>query len=125
MKSKEYNFFRLTVFILTVLVFNFAILISDGIMYFIWFGISILSLVSVFLFEKETVIDLLTKPSKIRISRRIIFLLAFIIAYKNHYHYQLIEEVGYFIIALLQITNVILFIVVFCLEKRKITNMEA
>ena len=122
MKSKEYNFFRLTVFVLVVLIFNSAILISDGIMYIIWFVISILSLVSVFIIEGKDIISLLKQPSEIKISRKAIFLLAFLLTYRDHYHYQALKDIGYFIIALLQLLNFTLFVLVFCIERKVVSD---
>ncbi len=119
MRSKEYNFFRLVLLVIIVLVFNSAILISDGIMYIIWFSLSILSLSSVFVYERKDIIKLLKKPSEIKISRKTIFLFAFLLTYRDHYHYQALKDFGYFIIAFLQLLNIILFVLVFCFEKKE------
>ena len=118
MKNKEYNFLRLSIFILIVLVFNSVILISDGIMYIIWFIISILSLMGIFIYERNDIINLLKNPSEIKISRKAFFLLAFLLTYQDHYHYQALKDIGYFIIAFLQFINITLFILVFCFEKK-------
>ena len=119
MKSKEYIFFRLVVLILIVLVFNTAILISDGIMYFLWFSLSILSLVIALILERKSIIILLKNPNQIKVSRKAIFLLAFLFTYREHYHYQALKDFGYFIIVLLQLINIILFTLVFCIERKK------
>ena len=120
MKSKEYIFLRLVILILIVLVFNSAILISDGVMYILWFSLSILTIMTAFIFERKDIINLLKKPNEIKISRKAIFLLAFLLTYREHYHYQALKDFGYFIIALLQLLNITLFTLVFCIERKQL-----
>ena len=116
--SSEYKIFRSTIFILVLVVLNFVILISNGIWYCVWFIVSILCLALIFINERKDVIKMLSKPYNIRFSRNAIFLIAFLIAYKNHY--QMSREVDYILIAVFQLLNVVLFTLIYGIKKKAI-----
>ena len=115
--NKEYKFFRFFTLILVILGLNFAVLVSKETAYYYWFLLSIILLSILLIKERSKFWELLSKPSLFKISINSNFLLAFLFTYSKHY--QVYRHLNYVYVIILQILNVILFTLVFCIEKRE------
>ncbi len=118
--SKEYKAYRFLIMIYVLIVANFAILIAEGVNYYIWFCSSIALLIVLLISEREKVLNLIKHPTNYRLSRECIFLIAFVIAYPRHY--QSYRHLDYGYVIALQLVNVILFIAIFCVKKNPLNS---
>jgi hypothetical protein len=116
--SKEYKAYRFFVMIYVLVIANFAILITEGFGYYIWFCSSIVLLSLLLIYEKDKVLNLMKHFAGYKLSRECIFLIVFVITYPRHY--QLYRHLDYGYVALLQLVNVLLFILVFCVKKKSL-----
>ncbi len=116
--SKEYKAYRFLIMIYVLIVANFAILIAEGVNYYIWFCSSVALLIVLLISEKGKVLNLIKHPADYKLSRECIFLIAFIIAYPRHY--QSYRHLDYGYVIALQLVNVLLFIVIFCVKKKSV-----
>ena len=116
--SKEYKAYRFFVMVYVLLIANFAVGISDGISYYLWFCSSITFLSVLLIKEKDKLLDLIKHPAVYTFSGESIYLLAFLISYPRHY--QLSRHLDYGYVVLLQLINVLLFIAIFCVKRRSV-----
>lgn len=114
--SKEYKFLRFFSIIFLVLIVNSALLLAQETTYFIWSGLSIIILVSFLFKDRKKLLNLLSNPSTIKVSKYIIFLTVFLITYPSHY--QIYTHVEYLYLVIFQLLNISLFVIVFCLETK-------
>lgn len=114
--SKEYIAYRYLLMIYVVLVANVAVLIATGFSYYLWFFSSILVLIIFSIIERGKIINLLGSIRDYQISKNCIYLIPFLITYPRHY--QLSREVDYIFVALFQLLNVVLFFLVYGIEKK-------
>jgi hypothetical protein len=112
--SKEYKSYRFFIMIYVLVIGNFALLISEGANYYIWFLTSITLLGTLLIWESKKIYGLIKHPSQYKLSRESIFLLVFIIAYPRHY--QEYRHLDYTYILILQVINVLLFIMIYCIK---------
>jgi len=117
--SKEYKMYRFFILIYVILIANFAVTISEGTSFYIWFCSSIFLLLILTIYEFEKIKDLFSNSSDYKIAREAIYLIFFIIAYPRHY--QLSRGSNQEYVILLQLINILLFILVFCFEKKKLS----
>ncbi len=116
--SKEYKAYRFFVMMYVLVIANFAVLLSERTSYYIWFGSSILLLFGLLIYEKGKLLDLMRHSTTYKLSQHSIFLIAFIITYPRHYQQYRHLDYGY--VVLLQIVNVLLFAIVFCVKKKSL-----
>lgn len=111
--SKEYKAYRFFMMIYVLIIANFAILISTGKSYCLWFFSSISGLSILLFIERKKVYSFVRHLGNYKLSRDGIFLLVFLITYP--YHYQWSRGVDYSYIFILQLINVLLFFLTYCL----------
>lgn len=119
--TKEYKIYRFLVMIYVVFIANFAVLYAEGVNYYIWFCSSIGILTILLIYERDKLLNLIKHPTEYKFSRESIYLLIFIYSYPEHY--QLFRHIDYAYVVLLQLINVLLFIIIFCVKKRT-SNFE-
>jgi len=120
--SKEYRFYRSLAMLYLVFIANFALLISEGINYYIWFCSSLVILIIFSILEKEKLLKMIKFPKELTLSRQWIYLIPFIIAFPRHY--QSYRHVDYIYVGIFQLIYIVLFFIVFCV-KRKNYNIES
>lgn len=116
--SKEYKAYRFFVMIYVLVIANFAILLAEGVFYYIWFFSSIVLLSVLLIYERDRFLNLKKHSAGYKLSRESIFLIVFVITYPRHF--QLYRNLDYRYVGLLQLINVLLFIIVFCVKKKSL-----
>lgn len=114
--SKEYQFYKKAILVYIIIIANGGVLLSEGFYYYIWFLSSIITLSILLIYEREKLLDLIKHPTEYKFSRESIYLLVFVFTYPRHY--QFYRNLDYGFVAPLQLINVLLFIIVFCVKKR-------
>ena len=113
--TKEYKTYRYLVMLIEVII-AVALLIAEGVNYYIWFCSSIGILTVLLIYERDKLLNLIKHPEEYKFSRESIYLLVFIYSYPKHY--QPYRHVDYTYVLLLQLINVLLFIIIFCVKKK-------
>lgn len=118
--SKEYKLYRVLAMIYVLIINNIMLFIFEGFNYYLWFLSSILMQAVLLLNERIKMYRLLKWPGNFTISREWIFLIVFLISYPKHY--QSYRHLNYFLVAMLQIVNVMFFTLLFCIKDKDSHN---
>lgn len=118
--NKEYQALRFFSMVFLLLIVNSILLLVKGGTYYIWFCVSIAIMLSFFIKERKKHVGLLKKPSSIRVNKNIRFILVFLFTYPSHYqiYYKHVESTY---VAILQIINIALFVIVYCVEEKTVS----
>lgn len=120
--SKEFKAYRFFVMIYVVIIANFAVLISEGATYYIWFLSSIVFLFIAIIKEKAKIYGLIKHPGNYRLSRECIYLIVFIITYPRHY--MSYKYLNYSYVAVLQLINILLFVGIYCVKEKAASDNQ-
>ncbi|MGX5689534.1 hypothetical protein [Arcticibacter tournemirensis] len=115
--SKEFEAYRFFVMIYVVVIANFAVLISEESVYYIWFLSSIVLLFMAILKEKTKIFDLIKYPNNFKFTRECVYLIVFVVTYPRHY--ESYKDLNYIFVGALQFTNVLLFFIVYCVNRKE------
>ncbi len=114
--SRESKFLRFFSMIFLVLIVNSALLLARETSYYIWSSLSIIILLSFLIIDRKKLLNFLSNPSTIKVSKYIILLFVFFLTYPSHY--QVYTHVEYLYLIIFQLLNISLFVVVFCIETK-------
>ena len=114
--SKEYKLYRVLTMIYVLTIGNILLFIFEGLSYYLCFLSSIILLFTLLINERMKVYNLIKWPKHFKISREWIYLLVFFICYYRHY--QPYRHLNYAFVAILQLMNVLLFVLLFCVKEK-------